>query len=511
MRLGPDGPTDGDVSESIAEFEPIPEAPRVVGVASALAWLTEDLGPQSRCATDELTTTRLRAEIVARARAHQLDACVIENYRGPGVAVPLVIVLRGATIGIWAYAGLTNLRTISTRAARLALDYCVVVATRGSADLLYVREGSETSEREIASATYADVFRARLDSGVAVSEGGPKIRIDAKVSSRPSEEATVKTVARFVKSALSERLIAARSVEEARDELRVALRRYAENVPGLRLDESGIRTALKAHIASVRVGAGHLISELKLRGSVGSVEDDGSEGEASDDEVDPDDDVSPSHSAVADEVFAAPDGLHIWEIKGATDTFVRLQWQMAVYERISTTATIVVPEVHLARALKAVPDWWGILVAELADGRVSIREVREAQRNEKRDREFLFGQLLADEIKALAKTLGFRRISQTWVAAQRTLSILNDEQVAYIVGHALSHRTPFTRVSDWKALHAEVGWPEPPALPQLTLLDPMKEASAPLPLLTLMAAPEPPVAEGLPEAGPPEGLSGSAT
>lgn len=53
--------------------------------------------------------------------------------------------------------------------------------------------------------------------------------------------------------------------------------------------------------------------------------------------------------------------LHGYEIKSDRDSLRRLQGQVDVFGRVLDRATLVVGERHLARAVKIVPDWRGVL------------------------------------------------------------------------------------------------------------------------------------------------------
>lgn len=61
--------------------------------------------------------------------------------------------------------------------------------------------------------------------------------------------------------------------------------------------------------------------------------------------------------------------LHGYEIKSHRDTLERLPAQAQVYNSVLDRVTLVVGEVHLEKARKVVPTWWGIKVATIGPRR----------------------------------------------------------------------------------------------------------------------------------------------
>ncbi len=86
-----------------------------------------------------------------------------------------------------------------------------------------------------------------------------------------------------------------------------------------------------------------------------------------------------------------------YEIKSDRDTLRRLDRQLAVYSRVLSKATIVVGQKHVDVAMSSVPDWWGILLARPAPGRVELGHVRRPRRNPAVDPNSLVQLLWRDE------------------------------------------------------------------------------------------------------------------
>ena len=98
------------------------------------------------------------------------------------------------------------------------------------------------------------------------------------------------------------------------------------------------------------------------------------------------DELGVCQGVVRADVVLVNGSLHAFEIKSASDTLQRLSCQMIAYNRVFENVTIVTSGNHLAGALAAVPDWWGILEATaIADGDVVLSEIRPAAKNSQVD------------------------------------------------------------------------------------------------------------------------------
>jgi hypothetical protein len=70
-----------------------------------------------------------------------------------------------------------------------------------------------------------------------------------------------------------------------------------------------------------------------------------------------------------------------YEIKSDVDKLLRLAGQSATYAQVFDRMWLVVGQHHCDEAMAAVPDWWGVHLAEAASGRVVLTELRTAERN----------------------------------------------------------------------------------------------------------------------------------
>jgi hypothetical protein len=69
--------------------------------------------------------------------------------------------------------------------------------------------------------------------------------------------------------------------------------------------------------------------------------------------------------------------MHGYELKSASDTLQRLPDQAALYNQVFDLVTLVTAENHYSKAVKEIPDWWGICIAvSERDGTVTLHKER---------------------------------------------------------------------------------------------------------------------------------------
>lgn len=78
----------------------------------------------------------------------------------------------------------------------------------------------------------------------------------------------------------------------------------------------------------------------------------------------------------ADIVMVTSEGLYGIEIKSDADTYQRLERQVKDYDRFYDYNIVVVGTSHAEHIGEHVPDYWGIITAELVDGKVDLYEYR---------------------------------------------------------------------------------------------------------------------------------------
>lgn len=107
------------------------------------------------------------------------------------------------------------------------------------------------------------------------------------------------------------------------------------------------------------------------------------------------------------DVAGLGEDLRGYEIKSDADSLRRLRRQVAQYDRVCDFSTIVTTLKHRAHAEASVPEHWGIIVAQEGPHGTVLRELRSAQRNDRRCTVRLLEMLTRTELVAALKANGF--------------------------------------------------------------------------------------------------------
>ena len=99
--------------------------------------------------------------------------------------------------------------------------------------------------------------------------------------------------------------------------------------------------------------------------------------------------------------------IHGFEIKSGKDRLDRLKGQLHVYAQSLHKLTFVVATKHLKRVLEIIPTWCGVIeVLVNPEGRVYLKEVREAERNPSVDPFILVHLLWRNEVQDILSEYG---------------------------------------------------------------------------------------------------------
>lgn len=83
-----------------------------------------------------------------------------------------------------------------------------------------------------------------------------------------------------------------------------------------------------------------------------------------------------------------------YEIKSQVDTLERLPGQMGLYNQVFDRMWLVSAPDHVEHALTTVPEWWGLQIASMSDGSVTVTEARTASLNKSQQDPIAVAQLL---------------------------------------------------------------------------------------------------------------------
>ena len=121
--------------------------------------------------------------------------------------------------------------------------------------------------------------------------------------------------------------------------------------------------------------------------------------------------------------------IHGYEIKSERDTLARLADQQKIYNRVLDQVTLVASTRHLAKTERIVPSWWGLSEAHNVCGKVTIREIRPAEKNPNIDPAALVQLLWRNEALTLLRARGLhkdvanKRRAFLWERLEKCLSV----------------------------------------------------------------------------------------
>lgn len=150
------------------------------------------------------------------------------------------------------------------------------------------------------------------------------------------------------------------------------------------------------------------------------------------------------HGAARVDIAVVNGRLHGYEIKSDADTLERLPSQVSIYSAVLDVATLVVGHRHAAKALRLLPEWWGVKVAtEGPRGGICLRELRRGQPNPGIDpvavAELLWRDEAADMLRAMGYPTSTARKSRTQLYHE-LVSVLSVDELRARVRHALKSR-----------------------------------------------------------------------
>ena len=120
------------------------------------------------------------------------------------------------------------------------------------------------------------------------------------------------------------------------------------------------------------------------------------------------DEVGIRHGAARIDLVVVNHQLHGYEIKSDRDSLKRLPDQIRAYSSIMDRVTLVVGYRHAYEALRMVPEWWGVRLAETnkQSGTVVLSGARPARNNPKVDLDAAVALLWRGEALAILEEMG---------------------------------------------------------------------------------------------------------
>lgn len=375
---------------------------------------------------NEVSTARLRALIVERAKAWDPDVVVYEDYRAKGGGVPLLLVFPKRTVGVWAYGNDSfNMRHVDFRPCHAALDAALFVGhaywpLQDCGIPAVVEFGAWNDEGEVRISYREDPEmyhrqpqRARPDIGNA-SDALALLRTDERIGL--PDDAGMRDARAFVRQTLR-----ARPRETQR------------------MDERAILPAAREHISAAHFTPGTIVEELPLSFYADS----------------PDSRGRRWLTAFADLAYCDPAGVHAYEIKGETDSLVRLPNQVLVYGALATSATLFCAEKHVQKAQALLPAWWGLVEVSGSSDAPQLRVLRSGATNPDCQARHMLLNLLAPELAELTGRARNGSKSETATHLAQTLSL---PAAAFHFGHYNAIRPRSARASQCLRVREHLDW-----------------------------------------------------
>ncbi len=152
----------------------------------------------------------------------------------------------------------------------------------------------------------------------------------------------------------------------------------------------------------------------------------------------------PSHDLILEEfgckgaridVAVVNGSLHGFEIKSDSASVARLEGQKSQYSRIFDFMTMICGYKLLSAAQNIIPPWWGLRVAAMRDGVVTIKDIRKPKKNKTQDKAALARMLWKDEALRCLRRNGCKGVTsrhsaeEVWnyAAEQLALKTLAEE------------------------------------------------------------------------------------
>lgn len=136
--------------------------------------------------------------------------------------------------------------------------------------------------------------------------------------------------------------------------------------------------------------------------------------------------------------------LHGYEIKSESDTLIRLESQMADYNKVFERITIVAADGYVPKIKDIVPDWWGIIKVQNKRGNVVLKQVKKGRKNPSLDALSLVQLLWKDEALDVLKEKGLHRgflSKPRTVLFERLVEYIPLNELVTIVNRKLKSRT----------------------------------------------------------------------
>lgn len=138
---------------------------------------------------------------------------------------------------------------------------------------------------------------------------------------------------------------------------------------------------------------------------------------------------------------------HGFEIKGASDTLSRLQYQIEGYTKVFDYLAVVSEKKYLDKIIELVPEWVSVIECVNDNGYISLSEVQHGSRNIDTNPFFQAKMLWKEEMINLLSNhnIKFRKSDRTWLLCEAIVNNFDKQSVSNHVRTILKNR------ANWKS------------------------------------------------------------
>ena len=138
--------------------------------------------------------------------------------------------------------------------------------------------------------------------------------------------------------------------------------------------------------------------------------------------------------------------LHGYEIKSASDTLNRLPHQIEGYTKVFDYITVVTENKYHKKVLEIIPEWVGIQICEIINGKPKTKTLRKPLFNRNKEGFFLAKLLRRTEIEQILKenNISYNRKTNVWKLCELLGNSISITKLSKIIRITLKQR------QDWK-------------------------------------------------------------
>jgi hypothetical protein len=157
------------------------------------------------------------------------------------------------------------------------------------------------------------------------------------------------------------------------------------------------------------------------------------------------DELAIKHGEARIDIVVVNNQIHGYEIKSDSDSLKRLPDQIEAYNSVFNRVTLIVGYKHAYEALRMVPTWWGVKLAEMEEstGNIVFTEARPSCNNPKVDINEVLSLLWRNEALSILEELGIEKGVRSKTRTEiyrRLVESGNHEYLYFMIRQLLKYR-----------------------------------------------------------------------